>query len=248
MLPRRMCWRYLIQNNKQSHLLTCSELIAFLEIQGQMPQSKDLPAKVLVPPLDFLSGRWSEPSQVEYLQNHCQAAVTDPARAVVIVLRLLTIRVELSRQHFSLKQALSWALDCLVRIWVVMSSRKLSTQMQSAYHVIAGSYLRALDTLSADVTNKVPGTVLPFKIASLYARSVVGLLQLCLTGLYPTLEEDVCASLLGLSRLPRTSTFIRTTGEIMLPSLRELTGDQPCTQRLAPELQVIHWDFVFVLD
>jgi len=235
---RRMCWRYLIRKNSRGLVLIYLELLAFLEVQGRTPPSKDLPAKVLIPPLDLLSGRWSEASQVEYLQDYCQTSITDAAQAVMIVLRLLTVRVDLSRQRFNVKQAQSWGVECLGRIWVVLGRWKLLTRPCSAYHVVAGSYLRTLDTFSADITTRQPDGVLASKIATLYFRSVVGLLQLCLTGPYPSLEKDLSASLAELLRLPRTSTFVHALGEIMLPNLRELTGDQPRTQPLAREIQV----------
>lgn len=224
--------------HRRNLVLIVPELLAFLEAPGHIPPSKSPPAEVLLPPLDLLSGRWSELSQVEYLQNHCQTSVTDPARAIMIALRLLAIRVDLSRPRFNLKQAQSWGLDCLVRIWAVISRWKLPSQLGPTCPVVVGSYLRTLDTLSAHITSKVPGTVLAFQIATLYSRTIVGLLQLCSTVSYPTLEQDICASLMDLLRLSRTSTFIHAIGESMLPSLRELTGDQPRTQSLAPKLQV----------
>ena len=156
----------------------------------------------------------------------------------MIVLRLLTVRVACPRQLFNLKQAQSWSLDCLVRMWAVMSRWKLLPQLHFGYHVVAGSYLRALDSLSADMSTKVAGAVLASKVATVYSRSVVGLLQLCMKGSYPTLEEDLCGSLVGLLRLPRKSSFIHAIGENMLPSLQELTEDKSRTQLLTGELQV----------
>lgn len=194
--------------------------------------------EVLIPPLALLSGRWTEPSQVEYLRNHCQTPFKDAAQTVMIVLRLLTARVDLSRQRFNLKQAQSWGVDCLVRIWAVMGRWKLLTHSQSAYHVVAGCYLRTLDTFYAIITAQVPERVLASKIAALYSRSIVGLLQLCLADPSPSLELKLCASFVELLRLPRTSTFVQAISEIMLPYLRELTGDQPRFQPLGRELQV----------
>lgn len=235
---RGVCWRYLNRKTSRHLILTYPELLAFLDVQGRTPQSKDLPAEVLIPPLGVLSSRWSEPSQVEYLQSYCQNPVTDAARAVMIVLRLLTIRVEISRQRFNLKQAQSWGVDCLVRIWALMGRWKLLPHLRSACHVVAGSYLRTLDTLCTNITAQLPERVLAFKIATLYSRSVVELVQVCLTGSHPRLEKDLCTSLVELLRLSRTSTFIHATGEILLPSLRELTKDELCTQPLGRELQV----------
>lgn len=230
--------------HRRNLVLMVPELLAFLEVPGHIPQSKSPPTEVLIPLLDLPSGRWSEPSQVEYIQNHCRTSVTDPARAAMIALRLLAIRVDLSRPRFNLKQAQSWGLDCLVRIWAVIDRWKLPSQQSPTCPVVVGSFLRTLDTLSAHIMSTVPGTVLAFQIATLYSRTIVGLLQLCSTGSYPTLEQDICASLKDLLRLPRTSTFIHAIGEIMLPSLRELTGDQPRTQVLAHELQVHTPDFI----
>ncbi len=182
---------------------------------------------------------WSEPSQVEYLQKHCQASIKDPAQAIMIVLRLLSVRVKFLQRRFTAKQAQSSALDCLVRIWAVIDSWKLLVPLRSSYLDVVVPYFQSLRALFAGICTKGYRTVLAFKVATLLSRSVAGLLQLCLTESYPSLEHVLCSSLIDLLRRSRASEIIvNATDEHILPVLQGLIGNQVQIQRLGHELQV----------
>ncbi len=211
----------------------------FLENSENHLQNKHAAAGVRLPPLDLFLSRWSEPAQAEYLKEHCQTLISDPVQAALIVLNLISIRANSSKQRSIAKQTRAWAVDCLTRVWVIMDGWKLLVHLRPTYHILATSYLEKLRMVFSGVSANEYQTVSALKLTSLLSRSVASFLQLCNTGLYPTLEQLLSFSLMDLLRLPRELDIYSSAFEQhILPVLKELTVGISPLRLLSGELQV----------
>lgn len=216
-----------------------AELLLFLESPVIAPQIIDSPPEVLVPPSDLLLAMWSEPSQIEHLRKHCQTSIQNHSQAVLLVLRLLVVRAKFPQHRSTTTQALSWTLDCLVRVWAVIDSWTLIISLRTSFLDVVVPYFQGLRALFSDICTIGQQTVLVLKAASLFSRSIAGLLQVCLRESNRAVEHALCSSLLDLLRLCRASrTIYNVIDEHTLPLLQELVGQQVQFHCLSHDLQV----------